>query len=86
MVVDELAEDDVGEASSEAAECLFACLAVGEFAVVVRASCARVIPELGDGDHVQRVVDPAVAGTREPMTLLSPDDASMGAVPLQLAK
>ena len=60
-------------------------LAGGDLAPVVGAAFG-VVAELDDGHDVQHPVDPPVPGPGQPMALLSPEEASIGAVPFQEAK
>jgi hypothetical protein len=83
-VGDEVAVDDVGQASFEAAQGFHRGLAGGELASVVGAALG-VVAQLHDGGDVDDVVDPAVAGAGEAVADLSPEDASRGAVPVQEA-
>src|SRR6266480_3584139 len=54
----EAGEDGVAEAALERAECFFGGLALGELAVVVGAAVAVAVADLGDGGHVDGVVEP----------------------------
>jgi hypothetical protein len=63
-VGDEVAVDDVGQASFEAAQGFHRGLAGGELASVVGAALG-VLAQLHDGGDVDDVVDPAVAGAGE---------------------
>lgn len=64
----ELPPDRVGDPSLQGAEGFFAGLALGLAAQVVGAP-GSVVADLGDGDHVDRVVQLAVASRVEPVTL-----------------
>jgi hypothetical protein len=66
-VGDELAVDDVGEAPLEAAQGFFAGLALSPFALVVGPPGGLAVADLGDGHHVDGVVDPPVPGSGEPV-------------------
>ena len=60
-VGDEVAPDDVAEATLERPDRLARGLAFGEFAVVVATAGAVAVSDLGDRCAVQGVVEPAVA-------------------------
>src|SRR5215208_7610622 len=62
----EAPEDGIGDAPLEAAQRLFAGLALRDLLAVV-GPAPSVRPGLAYGDHVQGVVEPAVAGQREPV-------------------
>ena len=66
VVVAEVAVDDLGELSLEAAEGFCGGLVFGPFALVVGASGPGV-HGLDAGGHVERVVERSVAGAREPV-------------------
>ena len=72
-VGDELPVDGVADAPLEGAHCFFAAVAVGLLAEVVVAS-GCVVAGLGDGDHVDGVIQLAVAAWVEPV----PDDRAAG--------
>jgi hypothetical protein len=59
------AKHDIGQASFQAAQRFFRGLALETFAFVVAAAGAVGLPDLGDGHHVQRMVDTSVAGSGE---------------------
>jgi hypothetical protein len=61
-------EDDAGELSLEAADCLAAALPFGRFALQVGAR-GRVVASLRDRDPVERAVELAVAAAVEPVPL-----------------
>ena len=63
-VGEELAVDDVGEASFERSHGLAAGLALGS-AGGKEGLCSRVVAGLGERDYVDRVVEPAVVATVE---------------------
>jgi hypothetical protein len=68
----EAGEDGVADPPLEGPERLFVRLALGQLLLVVRAAFAVLVPELGYGGHVDRVVDAAVAAQREPVDLAVP--------------
>ncbi len=81
VVSEELSVDGVADASFEGPHRFFAAVALGLLASVVGAS-RGVVADLGDGDHVDGVVELAVAAWVEPVPITGPLEASMGAVAL----
>jgi hypothetical protein len=74
-------ENGIGDAPLEAPQCLLTRFALRDLLAVV-GSTPIVRPGLADGDHVQGVVELAVAGQRESLwRTTSPLEASTGAVP-----
>src|SRR4029453_9862932 len=67
----ELSPDRVADASLECAQCFLFGFTFGEFAVVVDAA-GGVVPDLGDGDHVDRMVQLGVAAGVESVTFPGP--------------
>jgi hypothetical protein len=65
-----LAVDDIGESSLQAAQGFLGCLALEALALVVGTSGAVRVADLGDGCHVDGVVESAVPAAREPVTHL----------------
>ena len=84
-VGDESLVDGVADVSLQRAERFFAGLAFGLLAEVVGAP-GGVVADLGDGGHVDRVVQLAVTAGFNRCRFLGPDEASIGAVPLWRAK
>jgi hypothetical protein len=77
----EVPEDGVGDAPLEAPQRLLTGFALRDLLAVIDPS-SSVRPSLADGDHVQGVVELAVAGQRESLwRTASPLEASTGAVP-----
>src|SRR5687768_8668578 len=73
LIGEESPVDDGGQSSFQAAHGLAVIFACGAFVLVVGASKAPVA-HLAQGDEVEGVVEPAVAGAGEPV----PDDVSGG--------
>src|ERR1035438_10253345 len=71
-VEDELAVDGVADVALEGAESLLLGLAVSDRALEVDPALSSGIADLGDGSHVQSVVELAVAPSRHPMHNPSP--------------
>ena len=84
-VSDEALIDGVADAALEGAQRFFAGLPFGLLAEVVGAP-GRVVADLGDGGHVDGVVQLSVPAGFSRCRLFGPDDASIGAVPLWRAK
>ena len=70
-VGDESLVDDVADVPLQSAHCLFAGLALGLFACVVDAA-GGLVADLGDGGHVDCVVELAVTARVETVPLLRP--------------
>lgn len=82
VVGDQVAVDDVRQSSLQQPDRFFARFAFGEFPFVEDASFGVRVAQLGDRDQVQRMVQHPVASRVEPMRLLVPEDASIGALEL----
>ena len=63
----ELSVDAVGDLALQRAHGFARFVAVGDLAVVVGAAFAVGVADLGDGDHVDRVVQRSVAASRQPV-------------------
>ncbi len=59
--------DGVADLPLEGAQGLFGCLALGDLLVVVGAAVAVPVADLGDGGHVDRVVQAAVPAPGQPV-------------------
>jgi hypothetical protein len=81
LVGDEALVDGVRDSPFQCPERFLFGFAFFEFAVVVAAS-RGVEADLGDGGHVDGMVESTVAAQREPVPGLPAEDTSMGAVPL----
>jgi hypothetical protein len=77
--------DDVGQVPFQAPAGLLRGLRLGKLALVVDLTWAGVT-DLADGDEVQGGVELAVAAPVQPMATDIAAGASMGAVPVELAK
>ena len=64
-VEDQLSVDGVADLALERAESLFLGLALSDLALEIDASLCSRVSDLGDGSHVQRVVEPAVPALRD---------------------
>jgi hypothetical protein len=62
-------EDGVADLSFQAAQGLFRGLALGQLLIVVSAALAVGVADLGDGGHVDGVVEPAVPAPGQPADL-----------------
>ena len=82
-VVAETGVEGVADPPFERPDRFLAGMAFGDLAVVVGAAVGVTVADLGDGGHVDGVVETAVAAPRESEHLASPEeDTSIGAVPL----
>ena len=63
----ELAVDGVGDLALEGGSPLLLGLSLGNLALEVDASNSPGIADLGDGSHVESVVEPSVPAPREPV-------------------
>ena len=82
LVGDEVAVDDVGEASFQRPDRFLAGFAFSQFPFVEDASFGVGVAELGDGDQMQRVVEHPVASRVEPMPLPRPRGGVDGSGPV----
>jgi hypothetical protein len=61
--------EGVADAPLEGAQGLFGGLSLGELLVVTGAALTVPVPDLGDGGHVDRVVEPPVPAPGQPVHL-----------------
>ena len=80
-VADKAAVDGVGQAPLETSQRFPVAFAGGSFAVVVGAA-GGVMADLGDGHDVQAIVELAVPARDRRWRTTSPEDTSIGAVPV----
>ena len=80
-VDDQLSIHGVGDLTLEGAQCFLRGLALGHLAIEVLSSFA-LVANLGDGDHMDGVVEASVARGLRRCRTLGPLEASMGAVAL----